>query len=227
MAKLSGEIGHMGILDLTWAKTPEDLSGITKLTQIGVIRVPEHLYQYVLAIPSEKVGLIEPSASGPRTDLVGQNRVTGEFLANGDPETTLQIMGQAIVMPPVSEVAFKRIDIMGQLILPEGSEGEISRKLGSVKGQIVYCSFEHGMPRVFFGDEEVGREFIELLDAPVAWVILGHLTLEPDVTADLLKAKVPQIVLCGKLPVPPALKTICQVLATDKTGEIHVIEDTE
>jgi hypothetical protein len=87
-------------------------------------------------------------------------RLTGDFLARGDPDTTLVLTGQVIVTPPVTEIGFREIRVTGQLVLPRGCEAEVSAKLGNVTGQVIYCSFDKGMPRFFMGEREsVGREF--------------------------------------------------------------------
>ena len=224
MPKLSGEIGHIGILDLSWAKNIKDLAEITKIAHVGVVRVPEHLYEHIFSIPLKHVGIVEkvPRAKGAKTELTGQTRVTGEFLANGDPETTLVVTGTLVVMPPLESIGFSEIRVTGQLILPRGTEGILSTKLGSLNGQIVYCSFDKGLPRLFMGKESVGAEFLELLPDPVPWVILGDLTIDDDVTAEMFRAKVPEIVLTGNLIAPKALIPTLQVLATERTGVISV-----
>ena len=72
----------------------------------------------------------------------------------------------------------------------------------------------------FTGKERVRAEFLELLPEAVAWVILGDLTIEDDVTADMIRAKVPEIVLTGTLTAPRGLIPTLQVLAVERTGEI-------
>jgi hypothetical protein len=71
------------------------------------------------------------------------------------------------------------------------------------------------------GEETIGREFLELLPAPRALVVMGQLTFGEDVTVDLLKAKIPEIVLMGTIRTPPALLPLVQVLTIEKMGEIH------
>jgi len=134
-------------------------------------------------------------------------------------------MGQTIVLPPVTEIGYKGIEVMGQLILPRGREGIVSSKLGNVKGHILYCSFEHGEPRLIMGEERIGAEFLELLPAPTTLVVMGKLTLEDDVTVGALREAVTEIILLGKLSVPPQLAAIAQVLAAQKVGEIVVQEE--
>ena len=221
-----GEISHVGILDLSWAKSVEDLSSITKISHVGVVRVPEDLYEHVFSIPLRHVGLVEKVSrgKGATKELTGQTRVTGEFLAGGDPETTLVVTGSLVVMPPLESIGFAEISVIGQLVLPRGTEGIMSTKLGSLKGQIVYCSLDNGPPRLFMGNESVGAEFLELLSDPVPWVITGELTIDDDVTPEMFRAKVPEIVLTGNLIAPKALVPTLQVLAAERTGVISAKE---
>ena len=220
MAKLSGHIGRIGILDLTWAKSEEDLSEIEGIEKVGVLRVPEHLYKFVCSIPMDKVGVVEPVKLGPRKELTGQNRVSGEFLAGGDPEATLTITGQLFVAPPLEEIGFKAIDLTGMMFVPRGSEGKLSSKLGNVTGQIIYYPTDKGTPRLFQGEETIGREFLELLPEPAVWIIVGQVTVDDDVSSDLIRSKVPEIVLRGKLCAPSALVPLLQALAVDKLGSV-------
>jgi hypothetical protein len=224
MAKWSGRVGNTGILDLTWAKSIEDLNEITAIENVGIVRVPEHLYAFVASIPQEKVGMVETAASGPQKTLTGQVRLTGDFLAAGDPETTLVVTGVLFILPPLVKIGFREIRLTGIILLPRGSEGVISNKLGSLTGNVVYYSADASMPRLFMGQESIGREFLELLPTPVPFVVTGKLTIEADVTLDLLRAKVPEIVLTGQLVAPKALIPLLQVLTVDKTGTIQVLE---
>jgi hypothetical protein len=128
MAKLSGRVGNTWILDLTWAQSVADLSEITAIENVGIVRVPEHLRAFVASIPQEKVGLVESAAQGPKKSLTGQVRLTGDFLAAGDPETALDVTGVLFVLPPLVKIGFREIRLTGLLFLPRGSEGLLSNK---------------------------------------------------------------------------------------------------
>jgi RNA polymerase sigma-70 factor (ECF subfamily) len=54
---------------------------------------------------------------------------------------------------------------------------------------------------------------------------VSALTIEDDVTVDLLRAKVPEIVLVGKIIAPKALIPMLQVLTTEKIGAIMTPEE--
>ena len=151
-----GTISHMGIVDLTWAESEEDLAGITGFENIGVLRVAPKLYRYVISKPMRNVGVVEQSdpTRGPKQEITGQARLTGAYLASGDPETTLEIMGQLVVLPPLEAIGFKQVRVMGQMILPRGSEAILSAKLGSLHGNIIYYPADKGAPRLFMGKEQ-------------------------------------------------------------------------
>jgi hypothetical protein len=224
MPQLSGMIMNEGMLDLSWAQTEDDLKAITGFENIGLIRVPAHLLGAISAIPRTNVGLVYPIKPGLRKEMFGQVRLTGEFLASGDPETTLMVAGQFIVMPPVESVGFKDITVLGQLILPRGSEGVVSGKISEVIGQIFYVSWDKGTPRFFLGSDSVGSAFLDLVERG-SWVIVGSVKIEDDVTVEMLRSKVPEIVLIGSLSAPKALLPILQVLTTEKSGSISATED--
>jgi len=50
-------ITNVGFLELT-GKSPEDLSGISYLENVGVILIPESLHATLMEIPQKNVGLI-------------------------------------------------------------------------------------------------------------------------------------------------------------------------
>lgn len=220
MPKLSGDISNEGMLDLSWAQTEEDLKGITSLTNIGMIRIPVNLMGVISAIPRTNVGFIYPIKPGLKKELFGQLRLTGDFLARGDPETTLVVVGQFIVIPPVESVGFKDISVIGQMILPRGSEAVISGKMSDLMGQIFYITWDKGTPRFFLGNESIGQEYLELLPEPAPWIIVGNINIEDNVTLELLRSSVPEIVLIGNITAPKSLVPLLQVLTTEKVGNI-------
>lgn len=213
-----GHLQKMGMLDLRSAKTPEDLNGITGISQVGCILVPEHLATVLAQIPMKEVGSIVPVPEGENIKTqVGQIRLNGEALAGGNPEDILFIVGQTFITTPVTSVGYKEVWIHGQLFAIRGSEGVLGAKLTRMNGQNFYLP---AGARTIMGEETIGREFLELLPEPAVLVIMGQLTFEDDVTVDLLKAKVPEIVLMGQIKAPAALVPLVQVLTVEKMGEI-------
>ena len=224
MEERKGSIANEGLLDLTWAKTADDLKGITSITNVGAVKVPEELMGAFSAIPRSNVGAVFSVKPGNWKTLTGPMRVSGDMLAGGDPETMLMVTGQLLVTPPLASIGYKEISVMGQLILPRGSEAVIAGKLGTVMGQLCYYNADKGEPRQFSFNETVGRELLEMLE-PTTWIVMGNLTIEDDVTPELMRAKVPEIVLIGNIDAPRSLKTVLQLLTSLKMGEISIRDE--
>ncbi|MQA80707.1 MAG: hypothetical protein GEV10_19875 [Streptosporangiales bacterium] len=150
----------------------------------------------------------------------GTVKVSGATLANqgGTPDDVLVAAGQLIVTGPVTEVGYQQIVLAGQLLAPRDSEASIAPAL-MVQGQVAWYS---GDPRFLVGDETYGRAFFEMLDGPQELAILGDVTIEDDgLTPELLREKISDLTLVGRLTAPKALVPAFQVLATEKLGEIR------
>jgi len=223
VSEMQGGIKNMGMLDLTSAKTPEELSNITALKNVGMILIPEHLTAALAGIPMQNVGGVVPVPQGVNVKLLaGQTKLTGEALANGDSETILIMAGQLFVTTPVEKVGYKELRVTGQLLAPRGSESAISAKLASITGQVIY--YPEGA-RLTVGEESWSREFLSLLPEATPYVIVGKVRIEDDVTAQLLREKISEIVLVGMIVAPEALVPLVQLLAIEKIGRIEAIEN--
>ena len=216
----SGLIENMGMLDLRSAKTAEELKHITALKNIGCVVIPEHLATALMSVPMENVGTIVPVPEGENVKLhVGQSKMSGEALAAGGAEDILFVAGQLFITTPVTNVGFKEIRVHGQVMAIRGSETPLGAKIGQITGQILYLPAK---TRTVMGEETIGKAFLELLPEPTALVVMGKLTFEDDVTAELLQSKILEIVLMGEIHTPAALLPLTQVLTIEKMGEIHV-----
>jgi hypothetical protein len=153
----------------------------------------------------------------------GQLRVGGDFLANpaGGGGDILVLAGQMIVAGPVTKVGFSRVFLAGQLLAPRDSQPVMAPAV-IVKGQVGWYG---GQPRFFIGRDSFGRSFFELADAPLNLALLGAFEIDPDVSAELLREKVEEITLVGRLVAPKRLVGALQLLATEKVGVISVAED--
>lgn len=214
----SGHIQQMGILDLRAAKNVDDLKEITGISKVGCVLVPEHLATALAQIPMKEVGSIVPIPEGENIKTqVGQIRLSGEALAGGNPEDTLFLVGQVFITSPVTSVGYKEIGIHGQLFATRGSEGTLGAKITRMQGQTFYLPAE---ARTIMGEETISKAFLELLPEPKAFVIMGSVTFEDDVTVELLKARIPEIVLMGEIKAPAPLIPMLQVLTVEKMGQI-------
>jgi hypothetical protein len=304
--RLTGEINDVAMLDLTALSSAEDLAGVTRISDVAALLVPESLMSAVVAIPMDDVAMVIPvpdgvevrshtgalvmggeALAGPGvedatlvvtgtlvltspvervayrqvivTGLVlapygsesalgagltrvtgsvdyypyaegqevtvstGQLRADGGMLANpaGGPDDILVVAGQLLVTGPVAEVGYRRIVVAGQMLAPRDSQPVLGPAI-VVKGQIAWYS---GRPRFFVGRERFGRSFFELLDQPLTLALLGRFEIDPDVPPELLRDKVTEIVLVGKLVAPSRLIGVLQLLTTEKVGVITVAED--
>ena len=218
----SGQISEMGILNLLSAKVPEDIAGINSISNVGVVLIPEHLAACLAKIPMTDVGSIASIPTGENINLlIGQITLTGEALAGGDPEKILVVVGQLLIKNVVEAVGYKGIHAIGQICAIRGSEGPLGAKLIHLNGQIIYLPAN---PRFFMGSETIGKEYLELLPEAEPLVIMGELTIEKEVPAELLKSKIPEIVLMGLIKVPKHLHPLVQVLTKEKMGEIEIYE---
>lgn len=213
-----GHIENVGLLNLLSAKTPEDFAGISSIENVGCILVPEHLVSAFMKLSMENVGAVVPVPQDGKVNvLAGQAKFTGEAFAQGDPDTLLVVAGQLIITSVVESVGFRGLHVAGQLIAPLGSETALASAISNLSGQAVY--YKAGA-RIFMGHETLGREFFEFIAEPIAMMIIGHMSIDNDVTADLLRAKISEIGLCGHLEVPRHLLAIAQFLTINRSGEI-------
>ena len=304
--RLAGEINDVALLDLTPLRSAEELAGITRISDVAIILVPESLMAAAVGIPMDDVAMVVPvpdgvevrvhtgslvmggealagpgvehatllvtgtliltspvhkvayrqiivmglvlAPSGSESALgagltrvtgsvdyypyaegqevrvsTGQVRADGELFANptGGPDDVLVVAGQLIVTGPVAKVGYRRVVVAGQMLAPRDSQ----RVLGpatAVKGQLVWYT---GQPRFFVGKERFGRSFFELLDRPLTMALVGTFEIDPDVPPELLRDKVAEIVLVGKLIAPSQLVWVLQLLTTEKLGVITVAGD--
>jgi hypothetical protein len=304
--RLEGVINDVALLDLTPMSSAEELAGITRISDVAVMLVPQSLMPAVVGIPMDDVAMVVPVPDGvevrvhtgalvmggealaapeaenaalivtgtliltspvPRVAFrqvvvmglvlaphgsesalgagltrvtgsvdyypyvegqevkvsTGQLRAGGEVLANpaGGADDILVVAGQLIVTGPVATVGYRRIVVAGQVLAPRDSQPVLGPAV-IVKGQLVWYT---GQPRFFLGTERFGRSFFELLDQPLHLVLVGRFEIDPDVPPALLRDKVEEITLVGKLIAPRGLVGVLQLLTTERVGEITVAED--
>ena len=306
--RLEGVIRDVAMLDLTPLRSAEDLAGITRISDVAIVLVPESLMPAVVAIPMVDVAMVVPvpdgvqvhnhtgalvmggealadpeaenavlvvtgtliltspvpkvayrqviviglvlapqgsesalgagltrvtgsvdyypSAEGQEVKVsTGQLRADGEFLANptGGPDDILVVAGQLIVTGLVATVGYRRIVVAGQVLAPRDAQGVLGPAI-VMKGQLAWYT---GQPRIFVGKETLGRSFFELLDRPLRLALVGRFEIDLDVTVELLRDKVEDVILVGKLVAPRQLVGVLQLLTTEKVGTITAAEDDD
>lgn len=215
----SGRIEDVGFLDLRWAKSAEDLSNLVSLEDVGVVLIPEQLAGALARVSMEDVGVVVPVPSGDNVNVMtGQVKLTGEMLAGGNPEATLVLVGQFQIEGVVSSIGYKELRVYGQLFATRGSEGAIGAKMTQFSGQIHYLPSN---ARTVKGNTSISQAYLDLLPEPIAFVVMGSLNFEDDVTVETLKAKVTEIVLMGNITASKALIPLVQVLTKEQMGDIH------
>ena len=216
----AGEIKQVAVLDLTGLTSPDDLTAVTRITRVAVILVPEALLSALMRIPMEQIASIVPVPAGKNLKIMaGQAQMSGDALANpgGGPDDVLIVAGQLVITTPVQQVGYGQLIVAGQVLAPTGSETALGAGITRQTGQVIYYPPD---ARFFIGKDRFAGAFFEFLDQPITMVLVGNFALEADVSADLLRAKVPRIMLFGQVTAPRALVPLLQVLTTEKYGDI-------
>jgi len=217
-----GEAEHiLSVMGPVIVTSPIEKVGYTAISVMGPVMAPKGSE---LALASSNFKVMGPISFYPAGAVLkaqyGDVQMSGNTLgaAQEDGVDTLVVMGSFFVTSPVPKSSFKRLYVMGQMMAPKESK-DVLEPLLEVLGQVAWYT---GTPRVFNGDERLSAEFFELLKEPITIIINGELVIEPDVTKELLKSKVTEIILNGTLAGPKDLIPLLQVLTTEKNGSIEV-----
>ncbi|MBV8715148.1 MAG: hypothetical protein JOZ65_08775, partial [Chloroflexi bacterium] len=77
------EIHNVALLDLTGANSATALDGVTRISRVSAILVPESLLPRLSSIPMERVAATVPVRDGQRTRVMsGQIILSGDALAS-------------------------------------------------------------------------------------------------------------------------------------------------
>jgi hypothetical protein len=157
--------------------------------------------------------------------VTGATRLSAADVANssGQPTDILVGVGQVIIEGQIETVGYQHVVAVGQLLAPRQYESALAGRLTAL-GQIVYYSTP---PRLFDGKDSFSGAFFDLLDAPITLVLNGKFVFEADVTPELLKGKVAEIVLNGRITASPALVPMLQMLTIARNGRIAADDDAE
>ncbi|RYG33783.1 hypothetical protein EON81_17280 [bacterium] len=214
-----GHISDVGMLDLRFAKTPEDLKHIRSISDVGVVLVPDNLAAALSKIKVSDVGTVVRLPSGDNVAChMGQIRMSGEALAGGPEGGVLVVVGQFQITSVPSKIGYREIRVIGQLFAPRGSEAVIGPKLTEMNGQIFYLPTD---ARMIMGEETISQEFLEYLEDGTTFVVMGELRFDDTVDVPMIRQKIAEIVLMGEIRAPRAVVPILQVITKEKYGEIH------
>ena len=214
-------IQNTPLLDFSGVRSRAELSRM-RLMNIGAVLVPEDLPDLLSGAECTNIGAVIPVPTGGRVERhVGQVQIGGDTLAAGDDSTILMLVGQVVVTPEVTRIGYRGLILVGQILLPKSAQAAIAGKVISQTGHVLY--YEGAAPRVFMQDMRFSKAFLDLVEEPLALVVLGDCTFAADVTPELLRQKVRSMALIGDATVEdPALQPVVQYLANPVIGEITV-----
>jgi hypothetical protein len=141
--RLGGEIKDVALLDLTPLTSAEDVAGITRISDVAVVLVPESLMGAVTAIPMNEVAMVLPVPDGVEVRIhTGALVMGGEALAGpGVENAALIVTGTLILTSPVLKVDYRQVLVMGLVLAPHGSEAALGAGLTRVTGSVDYYPY--------------------------------------------------------------------------------------
>ena len=140
------EISNVALLDLTGAAAATALDGVTRISNVATILVPESLLARLSSIPMHHVAATVPVPDGRQVRVfTGQIVLSGHALAgrSDGPGETLVVAGQLILTSIVKDVGTDVV-VLGQVIAPAGSESALGSSLRRLTGQVVYYPYPEG-----------------------------------------------------------------------------------
>jgi len=165
-----------------------------------------------------------PYSPGAHVKVLIRAQMSGAELANpvGQPNDVLVSVGQMVITSPVERLGFEHLVAIGQVVAPKVSESLLVGRVTSLGSGVAYYT---APPRVFDGKDHFSAAFFELLDEPITMVLDGKFSFDEDIAPELLKHKVREIVLDGKIAAPRRLIPMLQLLAIMRDGKITSVED--
>lgn len=226
LANLGGDKTVLVVTGALVVTSPVKRIGYHDIVVTGTVVAPRGSETALAAGLSRVTGSVAyyPYAQGQTVKvLAGQTSLSGESLANssGSADDILLVAGQLLITSPVGKLGYQQIVVAGQLIAPRLSEALLAPTISSF-GQVVWYT---GDPRIFIGKDRFGRGFFELVDEPLSLILVGTFEIEPDVPPELVREKVAEIVLAGKLRASRVLVPVLQLLTRQKEGEIIAVEE--
>lgn len=218
-----GALVVTGSLILT---SPVERVAYRQIVVTGLVLAPRGSESAVLAGLTRVTGSVDfyRYAEGQQIKMLsGQTKISGEALANsgGSRDDILIIAGQVIVTGPVPAVGYARIFALGQILAPRASEAVLGPAT-TIMGQVAWYD---GQPRFFVGRQRFGQGFFELLDEPLALGLIGSFEIDPEVAPQLLRERISDILLFGKITASTSVVPVLQLLTTECHGRITTYED--
>jgi len=111
----------------------------------------------------------------------------------------------------------REMENIGLIIVPEEFVGKVSSKIKTNIGVIV--PYVEGM-RIFVGETLFDAAMLEALDEPISFIHAGELTIDSDVTPELIKNKIKSFRNYGETLVPAAAYGALMAKCIENAGEI-------
>jgi hypothetical protein len=217
----SREIREVALLDLTGAQAGSALEGVTRISHVAAILVPESLLSRLSSIPMDNVAATIPVPDGRRARVfAGQITLSGEALANtgGDNTDLMVIAGQLIVTSPVQHVGYSQLVVLGQVIAPMGSETAIGAGITRLSGQVIYYPYVEGATTRLLTSSAVSGESLANLNGQPTDVLLATSNLV--VTSPIQGIGYQQVVAIGHAVVPEGTDPSLLARITATGGQI-------
>jgi hypothetical protein len=215
------EIRDVALLDLTGAHAAA-LDGITRISHVAAILVPESLLPKLSSIALERVAATIPIPDGRRARVMaGQVVLGGEALGRGGEETEdmLVVAGQLIITSPVTRMGYKGgLVVLGQVIAPMGSEAALGAGITRLSGQAVYYPYAEGATTRLVSGSTISGEALANVSGQPTDVLLA--TGQLVVTSPIQRLGYQQIVAIGHLVVPAATESDLLARMSSVTGQM-------
>jgi len=111
----------------------------------------------------------------------------------------------------------REMENIGLIIVPEEFVGKVSSKIMKNVGVIV--PYVEGM-RIFVGETLFDAAMLEALDEPISFIHAGALTIDSDVTPELIKNKIESFKNYGEVVVPAEAYGALMAKCIENAGEI-------
>jgi hypothetical protein len=221
------EIRHVALLDLTGAQAASALDGVTSISDVATILVPESLLPKLSSISMSNIAATIPVPDGRRTKVFsGQIILSGDALANAgaQSEEMMVVAGQLIVTSPVKHVGYSDLVVLGQVIAPVGSETALGTGVSRLSGQMIYYPYVEGATlRLVSGSTVSGEALGNSTGDPSDMLLAtGHLV----VTSPIQRLGYQQIVAIGYAVLPNGTDTELVSRFTSVSGQVTTYSGT-
>jgi hypothetical protein len=216
------EIRDVALLDLTGAHAAGALDGVTRISHVATILVPESLVPKLSTIPMDRVATMVPVPDGQRVKVMsGQIVLSGEALsAPGQNKDDMVIVaGQLIITSPVTQVGCRDLVVLGQVIAPTGSETALGAGLSRLTGQVVYYPYVTGATMRMTSANTLAGEALANLSGDPTDILLAP-TGGLVVTGQIERIGYTQVIALGHLLVPQNVALELLGRFTSVTGQV-------